>query len=165
MSKIHRVELCHKHNYGVYDDCDSGTDYFHYTGEIPLRSLIQRIKEDGSDQIRVEVVNEDTRIPYQARIARIGRECGYTVEDKSEWRQSMIQEPDGAKPKWFHIEYLLTKKPLTVKVSDYPLYAGNGKKIRQATKVQFPDGETVKFLDKLPKSQAIEQAEKLRYIQ
>ena len=32
MAKIDKVTLQHSNNYGIYDNCDSATDYFHYTG-------------------------------------------------------------------------------------------------------------------------------------
>lgn len=44
----------------------------------------------------------------------------------------------------------------------YKLYASNGRYIRQATKVTLADGRVVKFLDKMPKGQAIRQAQEVR---
>jgi hypothetical protein len=44
------------------------------------------------------------------------------------------------------------------KVETYNLLSRDGKNIRQATKVAFPDGVVVKFIDKLPKKEAIKQA-------
>lgn len=47
-------------------------------------------------------------------------------------------------------------------VGTYQLVAGNGRKIRKATVVTFADGEEVRFIDRLPKGRAIEQAEARR---
>lgn len=47
-------------------------------------------------------------------------------------------------------------------VETYQLVAGNGRPIRKATVVTFDDGEEVRFIEKLPKGQAIEQAEARR---
>ncbi len=47
-------------------------------------------------------------------------------------------------------------------VGTYKLVAGNGRPIRQATVVTFADGEEVRFIEKLPKGKAIEQAEDRR---
>ena len=53
-----------------------------------------------------------------------------------------------------------------IKVETYTLYAGNGKKIRQATKVIFnpwaSKPEEFKFTEKLGKNEAIKQAIELR---
>jgi hypothetical protein len=44
-------------------------------------------------------------------------------------------------------------------VADYRLFAGNGRYIRKATMVSFPDGRVVKFIDRIPsKGEAIRQA-------
>jgi hypothetical protein len=47
-------------------------------------------------------------------------------------------------------------------VGTYQLVAGNGRPIRKATVVTFPDGEEIRFIEKLPKRKAIEQAEARR---
>lgn len=46
-----------------------------------------------------------------------------------------------------------------MQVETYALKAKNGRHIRMATKVVFPDGFEVKFMDKMPKAEAIRQAE------
>lgn len=46
-------------------------------------------------------------------------------------------------------------------VETYPLTAANGRHIRQATKVTFPDGRVVKFGERVPKRMAIQQAREL----
>lgn len=46
------------------------------------------------------------------------------------------------------------------KAKDYKLKTSEGKPIRTATKVVFNDGREVKFMDKLPKKEAIKQAGK-----
>lgn len=43
-------------------------------------------------------------------------------------------------------------------VSTYRLQASNGRHIRIATKVVFADGFTVRFIDRMPKGEAIRQA-------
>lgn len=43
-------------------------------------------------------------------------------------------------------------------VSSYRLVAGNGRPIRLATKVVFVDGTEVKFMERMPKKEAIAQA-------
>lgn len=44
-------------------------------------------------------------------------------------------------------------------VETYDLYANNGRYIRKATIVDFGNGIEVRFVDRLPKGQAITQAE------
>jgi hypothetical protein len=54
---------------------------------------------------------------------------------------------------------LVTKsdsKPFA-EVSTYTLKTQNGRHIRQATKVTYSDGREVKFVDKLPKKEALRQ--------
>jgi hypothetical protein len=43
-------------------------------------------------------------------------------------------------------------------VETYRLRASNGRHIRMATRVRFPNGQVVSFLDKMPKREAIRQA-------
>jgi hypothetical protein len=43
-----------------------------------------------------------------------------------------------------------------MKVETYQLVAGNGRPVRKATKVVFPDGVEVRFMEKLSKRRAIE---------
>jgi hypothetical protein len=45
-----------------------------------------------------------------------------------------------------------------MKVENYNLISTGGKHIRIATKVTFPSGRVVKFIEKLPKEEAIRQA-------
>lgn len=45
---------------------------------------------------------------------------------------------------------------------DYKLYATNGRLIRTATKVVWPDGYEVKFMERMPKRSAIAQAREVR---
>lgn len=47
-------------------------------------------------------------------------------------------------------------------VGTYQLVAGNGRPVRKATVVTFADGEEVRFIERLPKGKAIEQAEDRR---
>lgn len=47
-------------------------------------------------------------------------------------------------------------------VETYQLVAGNGRPIRKATVVTFADGEQVRFIEKLPKGEAIKQAQTRR---
>jgi hypothetical protein len=49
-----------------------------------------------------------------------------------------------------------------MKVETYQLVAGNGRPVRKATKVVFPDGVEVRFMEKLSKRRAIEQATEQR---
>jgi hypothetical protein len=46
----------------------------------------------------------------------------------------------------------------TTKVETYRLVAMNGRHIRQATKVTMPNGEVIRFTEKLSKREAIRQA-------
>lgn len=46
----------------------------------------------------------------------------------------------------------------TPKVETYKLFASHGRYIRLATQVTLRNGRVVKFLDKMPKGQAIKQA-------
>lgn len=43
-------------------------------------------------------------------------------------------------------------------VKTYALKASNGRHIRMATKVVLPDGQEVRFIDKMSKKEAIENA-------
>lgn len=47
-------------------------------------------------------------------------------------------------------------------VSTFRLTARNGRHIRIATKVTFEDGTEVKFMERMPKGEAIRQAEAQR---
>lgn len=47
------------------------------------------------------------------------------------------------------------------KVELYEMYAPNGRYIRKATKVTLSNGRVVKFMDRMPKGQAINQAFKI----
>ncbi len=47
-------------------------------------------------------------------------------------------------------------------VSTYKLKASNGRHIRLATAVTFPDGRVVRFIDRLGKREAIRQAAAVR---
>jgi hypothetical protein len=49
-----------------------------------------------------------------------------------------------------------------MKVETCQLVAGNGRPIRKATKVVFPDGVEVRFMEKMSKRRAIEQAAEQR---
>ena len=49
-----------------------------------------------------------------------------------------------------------------MKVELYRMVAGNGNHIRMATKVTFEDGYVVRFMDRLPKYIAVEQAKQIR---
>lgn len=51
-----------------------------------------------------------------------------------------------------------------LRVHDYKLYASNGKYIRKATEVVFPNGQRVRFLERLPKSKAIPQAKRILWL-
>lgn len=44
-------------------------------------------------------------------------------------------------------------------VETYRMVTPSGRPIRQATRVRFPDGRVVAFMDKMPKGEAIKQAE------
>lgn len=48
--------------------------------------------------------------------------------------------------------------PLFRTITDYKLYARNGKLIRVGTMVTFEDGKVIKFLDRLPKGEASRNA-------
>ena len=52
-----------------------------------------------------------------------------------------------------------------MKVETYKLTAGNGKHIRLATKVTRDDGTEIKFMEKLSKKEAIEQANRQWFFQ
>ena len=43
-------------------------------------------------------------------------------------------------------------------VTTYNLFAGNGRHIRKATKVIFPDGKEIRFLERVGKKLAIREA-------
>ena len=45
-----------------------------------------------------------------------------------------------------------------IEVRDYKLFAGNGRFIRMATKVIFPDGKEIAFVDRLSKREALRAA-------
>lgn len=45
-----------------------------------------------------------------------------------------------------------------MKVDLVKQYASNGRYVRMATRVTFPDGKEVRFMDRLPKGEAIKQA-------
>lgn len=47
------------------------------------------------------------------------------------------------------------------KVENYRIFASNGNPIRVASKVIFPTGKEMKFLDKLSKREALKQAESM----
>ena len=47
-------------------------------------------------------------------------------------------------------------------VGTYQLVAGNGRPIRKATVVTFADGQEIRFIERLPKGEAIKQAEARR---
>lgn len=49
-----------------------------------------------------------------------------------------------------------------MKAETFKLVAQNGRHIRVATKVTFPDGYEVKFMERMPKGEAIKQAIALR---
>lgn len=46
----------------------------------------------------------------------------------------------------------------TPTVTTYQLVARNGRPIRQATKVTFPNGQEIKFTERMSKREAIRQA-------
>jgi hypothetical protein len=46
--------------------------------------------------------------------------------------------------------------------STYRLTAANGRHIRIATKVVFADGRVIRFIERMPKGEAIRQATELR---
>lgn len=46
------------------------------------------------------------------------------------------------------------------KVENYILYAGNGRRIRIATKVVYPDGTQVEFVERMSKREALRQVAK-----
>jgi len=46
----------------------------------------------------------------------------------------------------------------------YQLVTPDGRPVRKATKVRFPDGYVIKFIDKLPSKEAIKQAKRHREI-
>jgi hypothetical protein len=45
-----------------------------------------------------------------------------------------------------------------MKVELFRMVAANGRHIRMATKVTFADGTVVKFMERLPKGEAVRQA-------
>lgn len=51
--------------------------------------------------------------------------------------------------------------PTVPVVETYRMVTPSGRPIRQATRVRFPDGRVVSFMDKVPKGEAIKQAEEL----
>ena len=55
-----------------------------------------------------------------------------------------------------------TSKKQSYKVSEYTLIATNGRKIRKATVVTTPSGKKIRFMDKISKKQAIQQAKKIK---
>jgi hypothetical protein len=46
----------------------------------------------------------------------------------------------------------------TAKVETYTLTASNGRKIRQATRVVFADGQVVAFVERMSRREALRQA-------
>ena len=52
-------------------------------------------------------------------------------------------------------------KTETPKVETYNLTAANGRRIRTATQVVYADGRTVRFMERLTKTEAIRQAARL----
>lgn len=108
-----------------------------------------QVNEQFKRAKRGEVINLSDLMAAKEQIDIKRDELRQAVQDGKDYEKQLSQ----------------AEKPLTVKVSDYQLTASNGRPIRKATKVTFENGEAVKFLEKLPKGQAIDQAEKLRYIQ
>lgn len=51
-----------------------------------------------------------------------------------------------------------------IRVETYNLKTKNGKHIRKATMVIFPDGITIRFMEKMGKREAIRQAQEQRKI-
>lgn len=49
-----------------------------------------------------------------------------------------------------------------MKATEYNLKTKTGKHIRKATKVTFPDGYEVRFIERMPKAAAIRQAVEIR---
>jgi hypothetical protein len=49
-----------------------------------------------------------------------------------------------------------------MKATEYTLKASNGRHIRKATKVTFPDGYEVRFIEKMAKAAAIRAAVEIR---
>lgn len=47
-----------------------------------------------------------------------------------------------------------------IQITEYNLQF-NGHHVRKATRIIFPDGQKVDFLEKMPKKQAIEQAKRV----
>ena len=47
-----------------------------------------------------------------------------------------------------------------MRVETYQLVASNGNPIRKATKVIFPDGQEVRFMERVNKRNALEQAKR-----
>lgn len=47
-----------------------------------------------------------------------------------------------------------------IHVKDYTLRARNGNPIRTATKVTLPDGQEIKFIERLTKSEAIKNVQR-----
>lgn len=50
----------------------------------------------------------------------------------------------------------------SIRVETYQLIAGNGRPIRKATAVVFPDGKVVRFTERMGRGQAVAQAMVLR---
>ena len=64
-------------------------------------------------------------------------------------------------PEWvFNVPTL--NQEAQMKVTEYNLKSKNGRHIRRATKVTFPDGYEVRFIERMPKGAAIKQATELR---
>ena len=105
-SKLNRMTIYHGYNIVfAEEDQDSMTDYFPMiTGT--LKYVISWLKDDGANTIKVDVVNNDKDIPAEKRVKRVCKELGYTYENTSEWRKSVMFPED---PAWYHLEYTLTK--------------------------------------------------------
>jgi len=82
MAKIYSIGMSWKDNYVVYDDSDSQTDYFHGYS-LGQRSTVEWVEKDGADIIRVDVTNDDERIPYMRRLKQIAEKCCYKIVDIS----------------------------------------------------------------------------------
>jgi len=111
MAKIYQLQLEHKEQYVVFDDCDSQTDYFHST-RGSLKYIISAIQKYGGDMITVNVTNNAQDIPAQRRVNAVCKACGYTAKDLSEMRKRTYSRyPDNVEvvEEYKHLEWILTK--------------------------------------------------------
>ncbi len=79
MNQIYSVNLYDDHNFMVYSDTDSQTDYFH-NRTAGTAHAIEILKQDASSVLHVSIVNNYTDSKYIKRIQRIAKALNYKIK-------------------------------------------------------------------------------------